>query len=600
MLIDLPNRNQLEEFLTEDQMKIAEKFWKGLWAVYVRNKGTTSSTHWMEMMGDARAFNGLLITIKDYIVSKVLPNKNWAEVCLNEQTLLTYFDVQTLTEYRKDAKYDDYVPTFAEDTTANKVRLCGEVQETGLVREGFALASTTQYYYDVVTLREYIDGVTRNTNKGMTKMREQYKFPMDEASYDNIATDIVRMLAEEPQLFTQEGHISDSRGRSIKKSLRKVGNPIGYKDFRALICIPEPEDKSEIIPMDETAIEAVYMFIGELLGYRIGTVSGKIEFGKEAHKARKLPELDDETLHEVIWLERLYNELDSLALHKLTVGSHEGYHWSVPIELDASASMLGYIGALLGDKRLLEMVNMAGPQDQLNDPWHIEGLPRKHVKTVFTPRLYGSSQLARVLWDNKKLEYTPEMLTHINGIMRSGAFGVADAFKEFVIGHCNPKAEMKIRIWEDTFTIKCNHYKNLGDVHVSYDIYDSLTGSVRRITHTKTKAVPDLERFRTYFQTLLVHNLDSQVANRVAEAVMEEFKFCIDVHDAFIVSPVAAKFVRAKYAQEMDDLHSHREYILQDYFRSIGITGAALGAWDRVTKMVEPIGEFTCRGVVLK
>ena len=34
--------------LTEEQIEIAENCWNALWAVYVRNKGTTSGVYWAE------------------------------------------------------------------------------------------------------------------------------------------------------------------------------------------------------------------------------------------------------------------------------------------------------------------------------------------------------------------------------------------------------------------------------------------------------------------------------------------------------------------------------------------------------------------------
>ena len=61
------------------------------------------------------------------------------------------------------------------------------------------------------------------------------------------------------------------------------------------------------------------------------------------------------------------------------------YQWSVPLEADASASMLQYMGLLLGDTRLLEMTNVIG--DTLQDPWKLEGMPRLMLKKAATPML---------------------------------------------------------------------------------------------------------------------------------------------------------------------------------------------------------------------
>lgn len=259
-----------------------------------------------------------------------------------------------------------------------------------------------------------------------------------------------------------------------------------------------------LITMNDKAVEAVYLFIGELNGYKRGTVEGKIEYGIKCFKEHALPEAQGDDLSERIWLERLYNSLNELFLHKYATGTYEGYHWDVPIELDAGASMLGFIGALLGDERLLNMTNMGGDGVTLYDPWFIEGLTRLHVKTAATPRLYGSNAATHELWRKKDLSYDLEMLHLMNGQFSNGAIGLADSFKDFVVNNCNPKAEMTVRIWDEEFTIKCNHYKRVGDVPMQYDLYDSSTGRIRKVVHTKTKMVPDIERFRTFFQTLLI------------------------------------------------------------------------------------------------
>lgn len=238
VLVDLPLQEQLEKFLSKEDMKFAKRFWSSLWANYVRNKGSTSLPYWMEQMGDAKKFNGLLYVLRDWIVSTVIPARNWAEVQLNETKLLSFFDEETLVGYRKANKFSKYIPAFEESYTPTQVRVNGALQETGIERHGFAKAAMTQYYYDTDVLSQYLDGVISNTVKGMRKMRERYDIPTDDASYDVVAAEIVTSLAQEPVLLTQGGNVSDSRGRAIKASLSKVANPIGYKDFRALIVIP--------------------------------------------------------------------------------------------------------------------------------------------------------------------------------------------------------------------------------------------------------------------------------------------------------------------------------------------------------------------------
>ena len=151
--------------------------------------------------------------------------------------------------------------------------------------------------------------------------------------------------------------------------------------------------------------EAVFLFIAELTGSFVagsGTKEDKINCGEQDYITSNLHELDLSTeegrkdLHENMWLERLYNELDEYfsisairSLRAMTIAAAayrtETYKWSVPLELDASASLLQYMGVLLNDKRLMEMTNVIG--DTLEDPWKLEGMSRLMLKTAATPML---------------------------------------------------------------------------------------------------------------------------------------------------------------------------------------------------------------------
>lgn len=585
----IPNLDIVEKNLTEEQCKVAEQLWSSLWACYIRNKGTTSGVYWLEQFADPVAFNVFLMIQKDWIISHAIPERNWASLELNEKQLLTEFTEQELLAVRTDRKYSKYIPKFKESTASNLVRQNGVVKDTGLVREGFARAANSQYFYDTPYLIKYEHDVKAETTKGMAKLREQMpNLVFDDASYDAISAGVVDEL-KTPKLLTQGKSYIDSRGRAIKESLKYVANPIGYKVFRSLVTIPESTDV-----MTVEAIEAVYMFIAELLGYKRGTVAGKLKFGKQSYKKRTLPE----DLAERIWLERHYNELDALFVYSTQLGTMQGFHYRVPIELDASASMLGFTGALLGSEELLTMCNMAGDVETLNDPWHIDKLTREHVKTAATPKLYGSSATVMGLWEEADLEYSTEELAIMNRAFNKGAIGLADQFKEFVINNCNMKEEMHIKIWHDEFKVTCNHWKKVGDAPVIYDIYDTETGGIRRITHMKTKMIPDLDRFRTFTQTLLIHNLDGQVADTVAGKCYDKYGFCLDIHDAFVCSPVAATDVRGWYSKELTKLWCDRDAILKDYLTSIGIVN--FNKLNELMEIVDKITDFKCRPHVLK
>ena len=369
-----------------------------------------------------------------------------------------------------------------------------------------------------------------------------------------------------------------------------------------------------------TECEAVFLFIAELTGSfkaGSGTVEDKVACGEHDYITGHLPELDlsDEEdrkdLHEVIWLERLYAELDQyfrlpqadgmmrfLALDTKAYRD-DTYEWSVPIELDASASMLQYEGILLGDKRLMEMTNVIGTT--LEDPWKLEGMGRKMLKTAATPMLYGSSQTCYTLWQNAGIEYTKDDIELYTKEMADGPFGLANLLKEFIINNSSPKTEMRVQIGEEKFDISCNRYRNVGEKTKAYKAWDSIDRKYNIVLHTDTKKVPDLKQFKRYFMTLLVHNLDSQVADEVIGKVMDKYGWGIPIHDAFLVSPAAAADVRKWYAEELTKIYENREEILRNYFKSIGITGAAIEQWETLKSKIVPLeGEFKASPMALK
>jgi len=357
----------------------------------------------------------------------------------------------------------------------------------------------------------------------------------------------------------------------------------------------------------KTEVEAVFLFIAELAGSFVagsGTKEDKIRCGQNNYLDNTLHDLDlnseedRKDLHENVWLTRLYEELDNYFV--IPVGNklarclvldlkkyrEETFKWSVPLELDASASLCQYMGILLNDKRLMEMTNVIG--DTLKDPWKLDGMSRSMLKTAATPMLYGSSQSCNELWKKAKIPYTFEDIKLYSEEMSNGPFGLVNMFKDFLINNCDPKAEMEIEIGEDRFGISCNRFRNVGDITKAYEIWDSIDERYNIVLHTDTKKVPDLEQFRLYMVTLLIHNLDSQCMDAVTEKVMKKYGWGIPIHDAILASPAAAADIRVWYGEELDKIHANRKEILANYFKSIGITSASAEQWEAVKAKVVP------------
>jgi hypothetical protein len=130
---------------------------------------------------------------------------------------------------------------------------------------------------------------------------------------------------------------------------------------------------------------------------------------------------------------------------------------------------------------------------------------------------------------------------------------------------------MTLKVFMDRFTVECNRFKNIGDKTSTYQIYDTDTDSIRTVRHTTTSKEPDLDQFRRFFVTAFIHNLDSQAANYVSDKLYEKYRWVIPIHDAFIVSPKAARATRELYAEFMEMVYANRQEILIDFFNSIGI-----------------------------
>jgi hypothetical protein len=415
--------------------------------------------------------------------------------------------------------------------------------------------------------------------------------------------------------------------------LNKIGNPIGFKIMRSLLIIPEPARQTAT----EKGLRSKYLFIAELLGFKDGTVKGKENFGRRAYFSRKfndldLPEeLDD--LYENIWLERLYNEIDFVLginmagnwkkkanLNKYRIGklsmtetakNVETFElerqWYVPIEIDMSASVLGYMGILLNHKPFMERTNMIGRR--IGDAWgHDVITNRIQFKTIMRV-CYGSNMPASDMWKEMDIPYTKEEVAAFELELDNGSISVANRFKNFIIQNVKPSEDMEININNEKFKIECNRYTHIGEVTNKFDLYDTFTNSIRRISNTSVAKRPNLDAFRRFFVTALIHNLDSQVENNTTDAVIDAYDWCIDIHDALILDCEAAEYGRKVYCKgrnkeepSIEQIHRDRNIILGKYFTSINISSTKTNEWKNdVMKYVEPFdGIFKCNQIVLK
>lgn len=455
--------------------------------------------------------------------------------------------------------------------------------ETGLKRRGFELCCGSKFKLDTTSLKKFRDEILADVRKGLNE-----KVYFDGVDYTKAINIIINSYINNPKdSYTLEGLSLDSRGRAIFACLKKVGNPVGFKLFRSLLILPKRN-----AGLSSEAEASIYLFIAELIGYKGDSLEENEAAGRHCYVKKILPK----NLTTRLWLLRIYDELERFNAAKKT-GKLQEFFWQVPIELDASASMLGIMGVLLNDSSLLTAVNGAG--EGLSDPWAVDGVNRELVKAATMPRLFGSSKPVRELLAGKPV--TNEELKILEGILQFGYFAKADKLKSLLITGVTPAPKMNVKIGEDEFSIYCNKFKSVGAVPERFTLLDTDSKSLVEITRAKPLQEVDLEGFRRYFPTLLIHCLDSQIASNVAGKAFESSGFCIPIHDAFLVHPELAPKVRGWYATEMGKIYKAREKILTSFFKSINLNQNGYKQMNELLKLVEPLPTgWKCRHEILK
>jgi hypothetical protein len=533
----VPWVNSFTKGLTSEQSELIDDFWSVLWANFLREKGT-STLLWMNRFGE-EFFNRLLyhLSKSGWLTSVV--ESNYAHIELNESKILKWVSRDELYDIRFKHKFNHYLMIADVSCVDNLVKVNDGYSETGLVRRGFCKAGNNLFSYDTGYLRRYQRLITSNALKdivGSTK----------DVSYRDVVDMIIEYCEVVDSEYTLGRSISDSRGRAIYKCTEKVFNPIGSKDARSLLVCP-------VRPLSDSGLLSVYSFVATLLGCKAYNRREKIAMGEEAVRSRRLPDEGGKHLHNRIWLERIYSNLLNPA------------EWCVPIELDSTASMLQIIGVLTNDHEYLAGTNLIG--DRLRDVWLVDGISREHVKKSMQPILYGSSALPNELWDKAKLSYGVKEFNIISRELNEGRFLNAKRFKDFIIENVEPRRKMRIRIWRNEFIVLCNKFRWEAGEHVVTPVYTTRFGikTVSRIVYLQ----PDLEQFKRYFVTLLIHNLDSQIA----DIISYKMDWVLPNHDAFILHPNDAELLGKMYVDIMMSIYLSRRDILREYFRSIGITG---------------------------
>ena len=605
-----------------------QSMFRAMWHRYI-TKGAnepTSMTYWAQRIANPKLHNQVLRILSDggWVTVSTRPNNNWSEAYINESKLLTYCTKAELDRTRMYHKFSKYMLTLHHDdqdygSAVTSVR--GKRMDTGLRRPGFAKAGKVQYSFDTTVMHAYSFEVEQQINKGIRNMIERYpQIRDDHANYEELGREVVQAyIYAEDNLYNAGPRTSDQRGRNNRGDLSKIGNPIGFKIMRSLLVIPE-EYRNQATTK---GLANKYLFIAELMGFKSGTVDAKREFGRKCYYTTAFHTNPDEgEVIENIWLERTYLDIDNafgnmFTLNILKRRAVEGvlnftdpaivtYKWTTPIEIDASASVLGFLGLLLNHRPFMERCNIL--PGTLSDAWgHDVITNRKQFKTSMRP-LYGSQLSAQAMWDDMNrgknptdtgyLHYTTEEVHAFQNELDNGEFKVAVAFKDFLINNAQMQPEMDLVVNSQIAHTYCNKFHNVGESTTVYDLFDSATQRIRRIHNTQTKRIPDLHSFRRFGPTGLIHSLDAQVMDNTVNHVIDRYGFAIDIHDAIICCCESADYARDVYANgttpdepSLKQIHTNRKSILQDYIRSLNIPASAITEFQAVMVQVEPLNE---------
>ena len=533
--------------VNESEKDIINEFWNALWNSFLRDKNI-SAIVWSEKFDNEKLFSQLLMHLSKAGWIETRVDNNYATINFNGDKLLKWLTKDEVNQMKFSHKTGHYRMTKAKSHLSDIVKINNTRTKTGLVREGFCKAGNNEFSYDTKYISMYPAEIAYNVDKA-------YNVGTKEITYNEVVRDLAEYYGKISDTFTLGNNLIDSRGRSIFQCSKRVFNPVSHKDARASLICPSK-------PLTKEGFDTVYAAIAELNGYRGKNYEDKVQNGIAMYINREMPSIekmheanDYSDLHVIIWLSRIYDGLDNY---------DESKGWNIPIELDALASMLQLTAVLTNDHEYMKRTNMIGTE--FGDAWSVPYCSRNHVKKAVTPKLYGSNAEPKELWDKNKLQYTQEQLNKISEEIRTGLYANANNFKDFIIGNVKPKAQMKVNIWGQEFTIFCNRFKPGRTTEKTYWIYTSAQNLMKKVVH-HSGLIPDLDQFKRYFQTLLLHHLDS----RIADTICKEMDWVLPNHDAFTVHPNDASKVREIYTRELYKVYKERRKILFNYFSSIGI-----------------------------
>lgn len=549
---------------TEADYSVAKSMIEALVHNLTNNLGPTSLPYYMDKFSNHNEANKMILALVNQNIIKTSVVYNYATIQLNqdalnlsEEELLTWIKANKLNRYKPLDK--------VVNPSTTRVKLPSGIQDSGISRPGLAKTSHHRYTYDIPMMRKYLKPLTETAVKSMKNLEDKLEtsfFTEEGIDYEATIRATIDFIIENPtNEYCLGDLLLDSRGRAIHKCMTTIFNPIANKFARALV-------KHEPTPVTYKQLDDAYLFIAEVISGFEPDIKTKLELGMNYYTNRTLPEVHSaEDAYELIWVERLYTELDSWYLDPT-------HQFTTPIEVDFSSSNMVMIGLLLGHTEYV---------DHTKYMWEIEGLSKLHIKKAQTPYVFGSQAPITKLWKKAGLSWTADQLKLMRYHQAHGKFAIANQFKDIIVNHSQPEAVMTLNVDEENFKVECNRYHYLGDTTKQYIVLDSSTKQFKVISHTSRIRVPDLFRFKTYFVTALIHNLDSQIMDYMCN----KMNWVLPIHDAGIVSIAEARKFKHLAMDKMKLIYSKNSEIVYNYLKSINLDDAGWTKYAKLRKEVE-------------
>ena len=447
---------------------------------------------------------------------------------------------------------DNYVFNFKHFINADSL---------GFIKHNnFRYVVGTKYQLDTNTLKKVASNIEKTINwNAFVKIAKELK---ENKIYGDVLCNIAKRMGSNRDFYITDVWL-DWRGRAYTNLHQEILSPITNKWVRSALLIPnkyqQPLTKQGRLAIAQTAVT---------FGSRRKKFLSQKEVLIEGFKILN-GELVEESDFEKVWLNRIIKEWRNVKADK-------NHPWAIPVEIDQTASVCSYIGAITRNKGLLEITNTIG-HNGISDPWTIGNIPRDAVKLV-QQIFYGSGKSLREIMSAEGFNVKEKDIREVMKALNSGVFKIAKMYAK-ACKSGSPASVITVNTGVDQYTFLNQHYK-IEEVNeetrkvgiyenVTYAHINPLTKKVGRATFKiMTKMEQDKDRARSLYPTSLVHHLDSWTMSQVVQFFHDNGYWMIPNHDAVFCHPNMVTDVQRIVKNCLYKIYSIN--VLESYLTSIG------------------------------